>query len=91
MADKGGNFGRFARTGLMDEYLRRAKEELLAGIRAEYWLSFFKIFQDQRDPGTIRQEIEKLRQRVESSGAPPSRFDATLTVLQGIEALMEST
>ncbi len=91
VADKGGNFGRFARTGLMDEYLGRAKQELLAGIRAEYWLSFFKIFQDQRDPATIRQEIERLRQGVESSGSHPSRIDAALMVLQGIEALMGST
>jgi hypothetical protein len=91
VADKGGNFGRFARTGLMDDYLRRAKEELLAGIRAEHWLSFFKIFQDQRDPAAIRQEIEKLRQRVESSGARPARVDVALTVLQAIEVLIEST
>ena len=72
LADKGGNFGRFARTSLMDEYLARAKAELLAGIRAEYWLSFFKIFQDQRDPATIRQEIERLRQKIESSGTLPT-------------------
>jgi len=91
VADKGGNFGRFARTGLMDEYLRRAKEELMAGIRAEYWLSFFKIFQDQRDPATIRLEIEKLRQKVETSGAAPTRVDAALTILRGIEALIEPT
>jgi len=75
----------------MDDYLRRAKEELLAGIRAEHWLSFFKIFQDQRDPAAIRQEIEKLRQRVESSGARPARVDVALTVLQAIEVLIEST
>ena len=91
VADKGGNFGRFARTGLMDDYLARAKAELLAGIRAEYWLSFFKIFQEQRDPATIRQEIEKLRQKVESSGALPSRIDTALAVLRGIEALIESS
>lgn len=75
----------------MDEYLSRAKAELLAGIRAEHWLSFFKIFHDQRDPATIRQEIERLRDKVGVSGAPPSRVDAALTVLQGIEALIEST
>lgn len=65
-ADQGGNFGRFARTGIMDEYLLTAKEELLAGIRAEHWLGFFKMFQDQRDPAEIRDQIEKLRSRVKS-------------------------
>ncbi len=90
VADKGGNFGRFARTGLMDEYLARAKEELLAGIRAEYWLSFFKIFQDQRDPATIRTEIEKLRQKVDSTIRDRGRSDAAFAVLQALEALIES-
>jgi hypothetical protein len=90
VADKGGNFGRFARTGLMDEYLSRAKAELLAGIRAEYWLSFFKLFQDQRDPAFIRQEIEKLRQRIEILPTNRSRVDAALSILQALEALIES-
>jgi hypothetical protein len=89
-SDKGGNFGRFARTGLMDEYLGRAKEELLAGIKAEHWLGFFKIFQDHRDPATIRQEIEKLRQKVQSSAAPRNRADTAMAVLQAVEQLIES-
>ena len=89
-ADKGGNFGRFARTGLMDEYLARAKEELLAGIRAEYWLSFFKIFQDQRDPAIIRSEIDKLRQKVDVGIRNHSRADAAFAVLQALEALIEA-
>jgi hypothetical protein len=91
LADNGGNFGRFARTGLMDDYLARAKAELLAGIRAEYWLSFFKIFQDQRDPATVRLELEKLRNKIESSGTLPNRTDTALTVLRGIEELIELT
>lgn len=91
VADKGGNFGRFARTGLMDEYLSRAKAELLAGIRAEHWLSFFKIFQDERDPAAIRQQIEKLRQKVETSGTNPKRVDVALTILRDFERLLESS
>ncbi len=89
VADKGGNFGRFARTGLMDEYLGRAKAELLAGIRAEHWLSFFKIFQDQRDPAFIRQEIEKVRLRIEVVPSSHNRADAALVILQALEALIE--
>ncbi len=88
--DKGGNFGRFSRTGLMDEYIHRAEEELLAGIRAEHWLSFFRIFQDQRDPATIRAEIERLRAKIEASGLIPNRIDIALNVLRSIEALIES-
>jgi len=89
-SDRGGNFGRYARTGLMDEYLARAKAELLAGIRAEYWLSFFKLFQDQRDPAVIRQEIERLRHRIEHLPANKQRAEAALTILQALEALIET-
>jgi hypothetical protein len=80
-ADQGGNFGRFARTGIMDEYLGTARDELLAGIRAEHWLGFFKIFQDQRDPAEIRAEIEKLRSRV---GADSRRSSAAVDALESI-------
>ena len=55
-SDNGGNFGRFARTGIMDDYLALAKQELLAGIRAEHWLGFFKLFQDQKEAGVINVE-----------------------------------
>jgi hypothetical protein len=90
-SDRGGNFGRYARTGLMDDYLTRAKAELLAGIRAEYWLSFFKLFQDQRDPVVIRQEIERLRGRIESLPANIGRADNALAILHALEALIETS
>lgn len=87
-ADGGNNFGRFARTGLMDDYLNRAKQELLAGIRAEHWLAFFKIFQDQRDPSTIAAEIERLRSRVAASGSGDSKSEAALIILDNLERLL---
>jgi hypothetical protein len=81
MADQGGNFGRFARTGIMDEFLELAKRELLAGIHAEHWLAFFKIFQDQRDPAEIRREIEKLRARVSADERQSSAANRALEAL----------
>jgi len=41
-SDKGGNFGRLARTGIMDEYIERSLERDIRGIEARHWLSFFK-------------------------------------------------
>lgn len=62
-SDSGGNFGRFARTGIMDSYLTVAKATLLCGIPAQNWLEFFKIFQDQKSPDQIRGEILRLKSR----------------------------
>jgi hypothetical protein len=89
-ADSGGNFGRFARTGLMDEYLAQAKQELLAGIRAEHWLSFFKLFQDQRGGEAINTEIEKLRRKLSSAttDADP-KTAAALEVIAALERMLD--
>ncbi|HLF27999.1 MAG TPA: hypothetical protein VJG32_16820 [Anaerolineae bacterium] len=59
-SDSGGNFGRFARTGLMDEYLEAARSQALAGIQAKHWLSFFKAFQEQKTADVIEAELSRL-------------------------------
>lgn len=89
VSDKGGNFGRFARTGIMDAYLTRARQELLAGIRAEHWLGFFKLFQDQKGAGAIAAEIQKLRTKLTDSDVPANeRTEAALAVLTHLERLI---
>lgn len=40
--DSGGNFGRVARTGVMDEYCAELLAEPLSGIPANSWRTFFK-------------------------------------------------
>lgn len=91
-ADQGGNFGRFARTGIMDEYLLVARDELLAGIRAEHWLGFFKIFQDQRDPAEISAEIAKLRLRVSADDRQKNASNTALEALiKAIEDLLAAS
>ena len=39
--DRGNNFGRLARTGLMDAYIDEMLELPLAGIAAKEWIRFF--------------------------------------------------
>jgi hypothetical protein len=67
VSDSGGNFGRFARTGIMDEYLEYVKTQLLCGIEARYWLAFFKAFQEHTASEIIESELEKLTQRLKES------------------------
>lgn len=80
-SDSGGNFGRFARTGIMDAYLAQIKETPLCGISAQYWLDFFSIFKDQEAPERIRQEIAKLGARTTDNSNPFSPFHIILQQL----------
>lgn len=53
--DAGGNFGRIARYGIMDEYLATLSVEQLAGIPIQAWQRFLRLFsQDWNDEGVLR-------------------------------------
>lgn len=89
--DKGGNFGRFARCGLMDVYLERLKKQLLCGIEACHWLDFFKIFQEHSSEDEIRRALTRLRAKVvETKTADASARQMTiLRILEDLEQLIE--
>jgi len=44
--DGGGNFGRVARYGLLDDFVKSTANQELSGIPIHAWLKFFKIFSD---------------------------------------------
>ena len=48
--DKGGNFGRLARTGLMDDFIQASLRTPIAGIAAEHWRQFFRIYSEPKGP-----------------------------------------
>ena len=81
-SDNGGNFGRFARTGLMDEYLIQSKSIPISGISAQNWLDFFKIFQDQKPPDQIHLEILRLRNRLVTVNGEISPIEIILEQLE---------
>ncbi len=45
VSDSGGNFGRLARIGIMDEYISELLDLPLAGIPARGWIDFLKQFE----------------------------------------------
>ncbi len=63
-SDSGGNFGRYARTHIMDEYIERIDTEEISGIAIQYWRDFFKMFQQDEDRTKIRSALEKLRLKI---------------------------
>ncbi len=44
VSDGGGNFGRIARTGLLDEYVDATMQTALCGIPTHDWVTFLKRF-----------------------------------------------
>ncbi len=86
-SDKGGNFGRIARTGIMDVYMSRIKAMPLCGIKACYWLDFFKIFHQDASENQIAAALAKLRSRIETEKMVSSRADKeeVLLILSALE------
>jgi hypothetical protein len=81
-SDGGGNFGRFARTGVMNDYLDFARTTALCGIPAQHWLQFFSIFTDQKDHAHIKEEIDALRARYGAVGTGESPISVILDQLE---------
>ena len=88
VADGGGNFGRFARTGLMDAYLAEIKGRPLSGLRIEYWLRFLKVFQGEKSEEQTRAAIDRFaRQVTEEHGMAAETRNSVLTVVRELRAL----
>ncbi len=70
VADRGGNFGRLARTGVMDDFLRISLGTSVAGISAEHWIKFFRIYSEPRDDAKIDQWLQRRMTGILRRGAP---------------------
>lgn len=89
--DSGGNFGRYARTGLMDNYIGSIMEEPLCGIAAKYWLDFFKMFVETKNIQNIKDKLERLRGMVEIQAETDTPIIVSIQqILSGVERIIES-
>ena len=66
-SDGGGNFGRLARTGMMDTYMEKLNHVQLCGIKTVYWREFLKTFQESTTDDQARIALERLKKRVAAS------------------------
>lgn len=82
-----GNFGRFSRTGIMDEYLAQMKRRMLCGVRIEHWLLFMQAFQETRVEDEIRHRIGALRDRIERETRTAEGPHPILEILAQLERL----
>jgi hypothetical protein len=89
IADAGGNFGRYSRTGIMDSYLADMKSLELCGVRVDHWLAFFKAFQGGEAADKIRERIERLAKKIERARRQPNAMNDSLqTILAELEKMI---
>ena len=92
VADGGGNFGRLARTGLMDAYVQKLNDVPLCGIRTIYWQDFLRAFQEGTSDTDARSALHRLRERVEADprGATSTRVEAIVAIVGQLERLLDA-
>ena len=89
-SDSGGNFGRLARTKMMDEYMRKFEDIPLCGIKTIYWREFLKAFQEGTTEEKARTALIRLRNRVQSLADIPSpTAKSALLILAELERLLD--
>lgn len=87
--DGGGNFGRVARYGLLDEFVKSTEKQEVSGIPVRAWLTFFKIFSDNaRNLDTVVTTIENALRRYGDLGegekeALVESFERIVAILKG--------
>jgi hypothetical protein len=86
--DKGSNFGRVARGGLMTDFITTLLEQPLSGIPAVYWQSFLKIFSEGVDANKVERKLKAMRAEAEQAGLTADGLDAFDRVQDGLRDLV---
>ena len=89
-SDGGGNFGRLARTGMMDSYVQKLDEVQLCGVKTTYWLQFLKAFQESTTDAETRSALERLNQRVrQTTDIASPKAQSALVIMAELERLLD--
>lgn len=87
-SDSGGNFGRIARTGIMDDFTAEVGQQLLAGIPTDAWRRFFRVFTENPTQGAIDRLIDTLDREQKAS---PDALLKTDDHVARLRAILEET
>ena len=85
--DKGGNFGRIARAGILDEYIASLKEQDYLGIKILHWIAFFKAISETRTDAEISRRLSALQNQIQGEKSPSQLQQAFLEILGRLEEL----
>jgi hypothetical protein len=90
ISDGGGNFGRVARCGVMDEDVDARLQEPLLGIPTNAWRRFLVIFADGAQEETIRAGIGALQRSFETAELSVAQRERSAEVLEEIAGMLRS-
>ncbi len=85
----GGNFGRLARAGVMDNYISRLFEEKLAGIQLAAWQRFLSIFTEGVTDKDIDVALQKIADNVANSVGDPKAAEKLAEKFREIADMIE--
>ena len=89
VADGGGNFGRLARTGMMDDYMKKLGDVQLCGIKTDYWREFLRTFQESTTDVQARTALRRLKRRIEKARDIPSpTAQSALAIIGELQRLL---
>jgi len=91
--DSGGNFGRIARSRILDDYVAEMQERLLCGVRLRYWREFFVAIQNRKGKKKTDSEIvgalgALAADIAKETGSDKSSSDAIHKVMEGLRELI---
>jgi hypothetical protein len=89
VSDEGKNFGRVARSRIMDDFITTLMLQPLSGIPARYWQSFLKIFAEGIQGDNVEKAIAGLRAVAEKEGDAGLTIEALDKIAQGLRDLTE--
>lgn len=88
--DGGKNFGRLARTGIMDDYIAKLDNVPICGIKTTYWRQFLKAFQECSSDEQAHLAVERLRNRIGlSTDLSSPKAQSALAIVAELERLLE--
>lgn len=89
VADQGKNFGRVARSRIMDDFITALMLQPLSGVPARYWQAFLKIFAEGIQEANVERALATLRAQAEASGDTGITIEAIDKIADGLRELSE--
>ena len=91
--DKGNNFGRIARAGLLDDYLLKIKTVDYLGIKVSHWMKFFKAMSENKTSAEIDSQLDRIlasmASEVKSNKPVPDYQDTFIEIVENLKKLNE--
>lgn len=89
--DRGKNFGRVARGGLMTDFITALLQQPVSGIPAKHWQSFLRIFAEGVESDVIERKLKAMRAEAEKTGLTADGLEAFDRIQDGLRDLLSKT